>query len=174
MLHPFFPFTVAAGSMVCADLAVAARPRYHIAAGKRTFWARAPYLNTDLGAGAHVTRFICLAEVRAWGPGTLSCDWCGKAARGHPSSGLCGACWCCTTLNLRVWLVPQSLLRCRIARCMPRHHHGTGVSLLAGYLSFCTETCNDSIYMFGPMPYHIISYTHIYIHIRDCSSRQSS
>lgn len=34
-------------------------------AGKRAFYARPPYLNKDLGAGGHVTRFIALAEVRA-------------------------------------------------------------------------------------------------------------
>lgn len=51
------------GSGMAADVALAVRPRYHVAAGKRTFYARAPYLNADLGAGGHVTRFIALAEV---------------------------------------------------------------------------------------------------------------
>ena len=32
-------------------------------AGKRCFYARPPYLNADLGAGSHVTRFVSLAEV---------------------------------------------------------------------------------------------------------------
>ena len=35
-------------------------------AGKRCFYARPPYLNADLGAGSHVTRFISLAEVGGW------------------------------------------------------------------------------------------------------------
>ncbi|KAL6784615.1 CGL125 [Auxenochlorella protothecoides x Auxenochlorella symbiontica] len=51
------------GSPVIAELVMTARPRYHIAAGKPTFFARPPYLNADLGAGAHVTRFIGLAQV---------------------------------------------------------------------------------------------------------------
>ena len=46
-----------------AELATLARPRYHFAGTKNTFYARPPYLNTDLGAGAHVTRFIGLASV---------------------------------------------------------------------------------------------------------------
>ena len=45
------------------EAALAARPRYHVAGSRRTFYARAPYLNADLGAGAHVTRFVGLAEV---------------------------------------------------------------------------------------------------------------
>ncbi len=50
-------------SPVLADLLLEVRPRYHIAGGRQTFWARVPYQNQDLGAGAHVTRFISLAEV---------------------------------------------------------------------------------------------------------------
>ena len=46
-----------------AELATLARPRYHFAGTKNTFYARPPYLNADLGAGAHVTRFIGLASV---------------------------------------------------------------------------------------------------------------
>lgn len=56
-----------AGSPVIAELVMTARPRYHIAAGKPTFFARPPYLNADLGAGAHVTRFIGLAQVSGGG-----------------------------------------------------------------------------------------------------------
>ena len=37
--------------------------RYHVAGGKGAFYARAPYMNKDLGAGAHATRFIGLAPV---------------------------------------------------------------------------------------------------------------
>ena len=37
--------------------------RYHVAGGKGVFYARAPYMNKDLGAGAHATRFIGLAPV---------------------------------------------------------------------------------------------------------------
>lgn len=61
---------VRTGNLSPAELALASRPRYHVAAGKGTFWARQPYLNADLGAGAHVTRFIGLAEVGwSWGGG---------------------------------------------------------------------------------------------------------
>lgn len=34
-----------------------------MAGGKGVFYARAPYMNKDLGAGAHATRFIGLAPV---------------------------------------------------------------------------------------------------------------
>jgi hypothetical protein len=34
-----------------------------VAGGKGVFYARAPYMNKDLGAGAHATRFIGLAPV---------------------------------------------------------------------------------------------------------------
>ena len=34
-----------------------------MAGGKGVFYARAPYMNKDLGAGAHATRFIGLAAV---------------------------------------------------------------------------------------------------------------
>ncbi|KAL0037433.1 hypothetical protein WJX79_008053 [Trebouxia sp. C0005] len=51
------------GSSAVAELAALARPRYHFAGTKNIFYARPPYLNTDLGAGAHVTRFIGLASV---------------------------------------------------------------------------------------------------------------
>lgn len=51
------------GSFHAAELAAAARPRYHIAAGADAFFARQPYLNKDLGVGAHVTRFLALAPV---------------------------------------------------------------------------------------------------------------
>ena len=52
-----------AGSPVLSDLAQTVRPRYHVAGTRNTFWARPPYSNRDLGAGAHVTRFISLASV---------------------------------------------------------------------------------------------------------------
>eukprot|EP00884_Botryococcus_braunii_P002535 jgi/Botrbrau1/12282/Bobra.0323s0022.2 len=51
------------GSAIVADLVTKIRPRYHVAAGKPYFFARQPYLNADLGAGSHVTRFIGLAKV---------------------------------------------------------------------------------------------------------------
>ncbi|KAL0053002.1 hypothetical protein WJX82_011315 [Trebouxia sp. C0006] len=51
------------GSSAVAELAGLARPRYHFAGTKNIFYARPPYMNTDLGAGAHVTRFIGLASV---------------------------------------------------------------------------------------------------------------
>ena len=46
-----------------SDLAQTVRPRYHVAGTRNTFWARPPYRNKDLGAGAHVTRFISLGSV---------------------------------------------------------------------------------------------------------------
>lgn len=46
-----------------AEVAALARPRYHFAGTKNTFYARPPYTNPDLGAGTHVTRFIGLAAV---------------------------------------------------------------------------------------------------------------
>ena len=52
-----------AGSPVLSDLAQTVRPRYHVAGTRNTFWARPPYSNKDLGAGAHVTRFISLGSV---------------------------------------------------------------------------------------------------------------
>jgi len=52
-----------AGSDACTDVAIAVRPRYHVAGGSHTFFARTPYLNVDLGAGAHATRFIGLGDV---------------------------------------------------------------------------------------------------------------
>lgn len=53
-----------AGSAAGREVATLARPRYQIAAGKGVFFARPPYLNADLGAGSHATRFISLGEVR--------------------------------------------------------------------------------------------------------------
>lgn len=52
-----------AGSGPVAEVAALARPRYHFAGSKNTFYARPPYTNPDLGAGSHVTRFIGLAGV---------------------------------------------------------------------------------------------------------------
>ena len=46
-----------------AEVAALARPRYHFAGIKNTFYLRDPYINPDLGAGSHVTRFIALAAV---------------------------------------------------------------------------------------------------------------
>ena len=50
-------------SPVLADLLLEVRPRYNVTGSHGVFWARMPYQNKDLGAGAHVTRFISLAEV---------------------------------------------------------------------------------------------------------------
>lgn len=49
------------GSDSVAEIASLARPRYHIAAGQPFFFARAPYMNKDLGAGPRATRFVGLA-----------------------------------------------------------------------------------------------------------------
>jgi len=46
-----------------AELALLARPRYHIAASHNVYIARMPYINEDKGAGKHVTRFIGLGYV---------------------------------------------------------------------------------------------------------------
>lgn len=51
------------GIAVLADIASLARPRYHFAGGQQVFYDRAPYINPDLGAGSHVTRFVSLADV---------------------------------------------------------------------------------------------------------------
>lgn len=60
--NPSLP-TIASGSEPCAEVAIVARPRYHVAGGGGSFFARTPYLNPDLGAGAHATRFIGLGDV---------------------------------------------------------------------------------------------------------------
>jgi diadenosine tetraphosphate (Ap4A) HIT family hydrolase len=57
------PPSAPAGSEPCADVALFARPRYHFAAEQSVFYARQPYLNANLGAGSHVTRFIALGAV---------------------------------------------------------------------------------------------------------------
>lgn len=62
-LNPSLICMLSTGSTHIAELAALARPRYHFAGSKNTFYARPPYLNADLGAGSHVTRFIGLACV---------------------------------------------------------------------------------------------------------------
>ena len=62
-LNPSLICVMLTGSSHIAELAALARPRYHFAGSKNTFYARPPYLNADLGAGSHVTRFIGLACV---------------------------------------------------------------------------------------------------------------
>lgn len=51
------------GIAVLAEIVSLARPRYHFAGGQRIFYARVPYVNPDLGAGSHATRFVSLADV---------------------------------------------------------------------------------------------------------------
>jgi diadenosine tetraphosphate (Ap4A) HIT family hydrolase len=46
-----------------AEIALLARPRYHIASMANKYYQRLPYVNEDKGAGRHVTRFIGLASV---------------------------------------------------------------------------------------------------------------
>ena len=41
-----------AGSEVVSKVATKVRPRYHVCGGRDVFYARQPYLNKDLGAGA--------------------------------------------------------------------------------------------------------------------------
>ncbi|KAK9863158.1 hypothetical protein WJX84_000744 [Apatococcus fuscideae] len=55
--------TMGVSSPVLAELLLEVRPRYHVTGSHGVFWARMPYQNRDIGAGAHVTRFISLAEV---------------------------------------------------------------------------------------------------------------
>jgi hypothetical protein len=58
---PGVPASVGAG--IVAELALLARPRYHVCAGQGLFWQRPPYTNPDQGAGPRVTRFIALGRV---------------------------------------------------------------------------------------------------------------
>ena len=52
------------GEPAVAKLAEALRPRYHLASSPASpSWTRSPYVNADLGAGSHVTRFIALSHV---------------------------------------------------------------------------------------------------------------
>lgn len=51
------------GSVAVAEVAQACRPRYHIATCLDLFYQRPSYMNRDLGAGSHATRFISLASV---------------------------------------------------------------------------------------------------------------
>lgn len=53
----------ARGSAPVAALSDAVRPRYHVAGGGGGFFARAPYVNPDKGAGISVTRFLGLGPV---------------------------------------------------------------------------------------------------------------
>ncbi|CAD7695123.1 unnamed protein product [Ostreobium quekettii] len=55
------------GSEQIAELASIVRPRYHYAGGQSLHFVRAPYVNPDRGAGAHVTRFVSLAPVTTQG-----------------------------------------------------------------------------------------------------------
>jgi hypothetical protein len=57
--HPHPPgMQPSACAQAPADLALLARPRYHVAGGQGVFYQRAPYTNPDLGAGPRATRFI--------------------------------------------------------------------------------------------------------------------
>lgn len=49
------------GSQPVCDVAAITRPRYHFVSDIPVFFTRAPYINPDLGAGSHATRFISLA-----------------------------------------------------------------------------------------------------------------
>ena len=55
--------TTTRGTTLCAELAIAVRPRYHVASGEHIFYARLPYLNPDLGAGTLATRFLSLGAI---------------------------------------------------------------------------------------------------------------
>lgn len=49
------------GSDYVSEVVKTARPRYHFSSDAPVHFTRAPYINPDLGAGTHVTRFISLA-----------------------------------------------------------------------------------------------------------------
>ena len=53
----------ASESSIVAEIAQAARPRYHVSATRGPFYARQPYINPDLGAGSHATRFLSCGAV---------------------------------------------------------------------------------------------------------------
>ncbi|GAX77812.1 hypothetical protein CEUSTIGMA_g5255.t1 [Chlamydomonas eustigma] len=55
--------SVGTGSPVVAEVAIHARPRYHIAAGQDVAFTRLPYTNRDLGVGIRATRFVGLAPI---------------------------------------------------------------------------------------------------------------
>jgi hypothetical protein len=59
------PLNPPRGSAPVAALADAVRPRYHVAGGGGSFFARPPYVNPDRGAGPSVTRFLALAPAAA-------------------------------------------------------------------------------------------------------------
>ena len=63
------------------------------AAGKHAFYARPPYINKDLGAGSHVTRFIALAGVSARLPFSLP-------SHARAVCGACSACGLCLLSKL--------------------------------------------------------------------------
>lgn len=46
-----------------AQVAQAARPRYHFATAAEIYYQREPYMNTDRGVGSHATRFVSLGAV---------------------------------------------------------------------------------------------------------------
>lgn len=49
--------------------------RYHFSGSRGVHWARVPYMNKDLGAGAHATRFVGLAAVGERGVAEEAFDW---------------------------------------------------------------------------------------------------
>ena len=55
--------SVDTGSATAAEVAMLARPRYHVAGGQDDAFARLPYANRDLGVGIRVTRFVALAPI---------------------------------------------------------------------------------------------------------------
>ena len=69
------PGTDARGSTAIAGAAFKVRPRYHVAGSGGGFYARPPYMNPDLGAGAHATRFLALAPVGSDPAGGPAAKW---------------------------------------------------------------------------------------------------
>uniref|UniRef100_A0A383W3L9 RRM domain-containing protein n=1 Tax=Tetradesmus obliquus TaxID=3088 RepID=A0A383W3L9_TETOB len=85
-------FQPAYASNVAADVALTARPRYHIAGGQALFYARQPYSNPDLGAGPRATRFVGLGSVtgKTPYPAATPGDALAAAAAGSGGSGRAG------------------------------------------------------------------------------------
>jgi hypothetical protein len=81
-------FQPAYASNVAADVAVTARPRYHIAGGQALFYARLPYSNPDLGAGQRATRFVGLGSVTGKTPYPATSPGTADAAGGGGRAGI--------------------------------------------------------------------------------------
>lgn len=80
-------------SAVATELAITARPRYHVAGGQGLFYARPPYANPDLGAGQRPTRFVGLGSVTGAAPYPATAPGGGGAGLGRAAAGSGAAKW---------------------------------------------------------------------------------